>query len=408
MRTTKALALGVYVSVCGCMGVADGRPSDVGTDSDVLGDWDDGDPSPSDGAPSDTDLGDSDAGGDDGELPPEGSVPMFIASGNGGRRLVSCDDGLTWMDTCTTDDGELGTCRKDESDDGHAPWSATGLAYGNGVFLAMYNWFGADAPSAYVLRTRDGRHWELVFGGEGMNQGTYGNGISYGNGVFAIAAQRSGTHRSTNDGDDWVTTTFAGDDRPHRRVAMFIPYRGGRFIATGDAGRVTYSDDDAATWTDIDVTSCPYMDRIYAWGGGVLLAKNDAGLCASTDGGLTWSTRLDYHDDTEDYFGGGGVVWTGTDFLISRAYTNDVFRTVNGTSVMKVSVTGTFGGSNGWPALMALGDSGTLVGASADGGKFFRSTDHGASWTSVDGFAGTSLYGVVFGYGAASEDCPAP
>ncbi len=236
-----------------------------------------------------------------------------------------------------------------------------------------------------------------VFGSATSAKGTWGTGIAYGNNIFAVNAQRNGTHRTTDSGDSWTTKEFVNADLPHRRSMLFIPYQGGRFISFGDGGRFTFSNDGGVTWTD-STTSCPHLGS-FAWGVDTLIAKNNEGICSSRDGAKTWTI-------TTRFTGSGGIVWTGADFYISQAYTKTAHRSSDGIAWRNETIG--VGGDAGWPEVLSASDTGTLVGANGNGDSFFRSTDSGKSWSKVSAPTGTSITAVTFGHGAASPECPAP
>ncbi len=343
--------------------------------------------------------GASTAGGAGGT--PPGLVPMFIASGRGGRRMMSCDDGRTWQTDCQTDGAASGPCLVVNDENDHAAWASQGIAHdGAGRFLALYGWFGT-LPSAQVLRTDDGVHWDNVFGGPGKPQGTYGSQISFGNQVFVINAQRSGTHRTLDGGDTWSSKEFSQADRPHRRSMTFVPFGPGRFISYGDLGRATYSDDNGVTWVETTSTTCSHLGA-FAWGNGVLLASDGGGTCRSTDGGLVWTERSAPSTRSNP-------LWTGSEFFIWES--GKASRSPDGATWTSTTANGSFGrnpgvNGGGWPALIARSDGGKFVGIDELGDVFFTSDD-GNTWTRKNGPIGTTLTELIFGHGKPSAGCPA-
>src|SRR4029453_6107326 len=95
------------------------------------------------------------------------SVPIFVVTGGRFRRLISCDDGATWID------GGMDTS--------NAPDEATGvrgLGYGNGLFVAAA---GGGGATGRIFTSPEGVTWT-----ERVPTGTY-NGFSqvaYGNGYY--------------------------------------------------------------------------------------------------------------------------------------------------------------------------------------------------------------------------------
>jgi hypothetical protein len=327
-------------------------------------------------------------------------VPMFIAVGRGGRRVLSCDDGHTWQTQCETDGVASPGCLVVNDEGDHAPWASTGFVTdGQGTFMALFGWFG-NLPSAQVLRTRDGVRWTNVLGGPGKPQGTYGTDIAYGNKVFAINAQRSGTHRTLDGGNTWTTKEFSQADLPHRRSMVFVPYQTGRFVSYGDNGRLTHSNDNGATWIETTNNSCPYLGS-FVWGNGVLLSATNGGTCRSLDGGLTWASRVSPAVRSNP-------LWTGKEFFIWE--NGKIATSPDGVTWASVASVGNFDRSpgvngGGWPALIARSDSGKFVGIDELGDAFHWSDD-GLRWTRMNGPMGTTLTDLLFGYGESSARCP--
>lgn len=341
------------------------------------------------------------AGGQAGTAPPpapgDRTVPMFVAVGSGGRRLVSCDDGRTWIATCETEGFGSGVCKIDDTNGDHDEWSSQGIAYGEGWFVSNWGWFGRS-PSAHILRSADGRRWEHVFGKPGGPQGTYGTGIAYGRGAFVIAAQRSATHRSTDAGATWVSTKFGDYPDAHRRNTLFTTWGAGRFFSFGDNGRKTTSDDGGITWVN-GTMPCPYWHEL-AYHDGILVGSSSGGRCASSDGGVTWH-RTDQQQARND------VIWNGREFYIPQGHIGVAYRSVDGRSWTTTPITGARV-SNRSPERLARSPQGTMVGISADGQGFFRSTDGGTSWQIASGHPGNRIRGITWGLAAPSADCPAP
>ena len=97
------------------------------------------------GGPPGTGGSAGDAGGAGGDLidPPAGTVPMFVAQGQAGRTIISCDDGRTWV--ADRSDEAWGYCSDHDCD--HGPGAGHGITWG--------------APGA-LKRSRDGVTWESL------------------------------------------------------------------------------------------------------------------------------------------------------------------------------------------------------------------------------------------------------
>lgn len=298
-----------------------------------------------------------------------GEVPMFVAAGNRFRRLISCDDGMTWigdqMDTSSLDDESTGT---------------RGLGYGDGLFVAAT---GGGGKTARIFSSPDGLIWTLrvpISMYNGFSQVAYGNG-------FYVAGGGNVSIRSATGTDGWGELSSMGQGGILRHMA----FGGGKFVAVG-GGRLEQSA-DALTWAPPDSGTCAGEQVDVVFGNGHFLAANNNGVtCLSSDGGMTW---------TNGTVGGGirGLVWTGQDFL-ARGDTK-TYRSPDGAAWTSTATTGM------GPDLMAVSDKGTFAGVA--GNVFYRSTD-GLAWTKINVPAtSTSTFNrIVFGRGSRSSLCPGP
>src|SRR5690606_34582516 len=93
-----------------------------------------------------------------------GEVPMFVATGMGGRRVMSCDGGRTWI-------ADQAEAPEDEAD-AHRTYTPKGLAYGNGTFIFLTGW---GTPGT-VWVSHDGIDWDPRVLDEGFEVAEYGFG----------------------------------------------------------------------------------------------------------------------------------------------------------------------------------------------------------------------------------------
>jgi len=335
--------------------------------------------------------GGGEAGGTGGDPidPPAGTVPMFVAQGQAGRTIISCDDGRTWV--ADRSDEAWGYCSDHDCD--HGPGAGHGITWGDGWFFASFGW---GAPGA-LKRSRDGVTWQSVI------DGTQFGGVVFGDGRL-VAADRQGRY-SDDLGDTWRDFARVELDGWTVRSAGFVPYGGGRFIMYADNELVVST--DGSTWTK--PSSIPaackaggYQGRILYGNGTIVMTPNDAPVCYSTDGGETWSTSPD-----AGFLRSNGV-WTGSEFLAWSYGT--VYRSVDGrnwTSSDTVPKDIDFG-------VTAISDTGTIVGVSSgwqqdyDAQVFYRSED-GVHWEALpsrDYVGGHPIRVIAFGHGRPSTQCP--
>jgi hypothetical protein len=131
------------------------------------------------------------------------------------------------------------------------------VAYGNDRFVAVAY---ADGRA---ITSPDGLTWEL------QATGTTGTtkklaGIAYGNGVF-VAVGNSGHIRTTTDGVDW--TPQNADTTAHLNHVVHL---NDRFLATGDSGALL-SSPDGVTWTSHNTASSNRWQSA-AYGNGTYVA----------------------------------------------------------------------------------------------------------------------------------------
>ncbi|MDX2022831.1 MAG: hypothetical protein SF187_21540 [Deltaproteobacteria bacterium] len=317
------------------------------------------------------------------EIKPDGSNPtssnqdaqpvalqgdgVFVAVGHGGRRLSSCDDGATWSHEVKVND----------SDADHATWSGMGLAYGHGVFVALYGW---GVPTASLFRSEDGVAWQQTFG---VSQtGSTATSITFGDGAFLAVADRSKAHISNDLGMNWKTVQWGGDAPVLRRLV----YAKGKFIAFGDNGRVVVSSDRGATWKNLSLPQgcLGRFDTAVAAGNDFILGVGRGGGCRSDDGGTTWIPVTAPNIP-------GTMIWTGHDFYATGL--RESYRSPDGATwvTQKHSLE-----QNTWVSSVAVSDKGTFVGVDENGDRFFRSVD-GRVWKRVVASTGTIITALAFG-----------
>ena len=380
---------------------ADGATPDDDDDdddaSDTGGSSEGGADESSDGGVDDT--GDtSDDTTDTGVDPPDGLVPAFVAQGHMGRTMLSCDDGQTWIADTSLDD----TIRCFEGIDcDHHEGSATGVTYGDGLFVTTWGW----GTEGNIQISSDGVSWETVLTGPTFS------GTAFGNDVF-IAGARS-PFRADATATMWTDLGDSGLDEWTPRGIGFANVDGGRFIIGGGGGTgdVVVSATDGDDWFHPEgiVDACgSSISGITGGGTAIVIAtrnQDPIDLCVSTDGGVSFTTidlpepmntpaiwtgtELVGFSDSSRLTSDDGVDWTSTPFATPDARPGAVARSPDGTFV---------GQRNGW---MVWYEEQTL----------YRSTD-GLTWTELgpDAFTGGHpIRRIAHGRVEPTEDgCPAP
>ncbi len=311
-------------------------------------------------------------------------VPVFVAYGHGGRTMISCDDGVTWV---------ANTFEKAEDDDfTHDSTAARSLVWADGRFVLVMGWGG---PS--VVRTsEDGVTWTEVFGAE-YDQSIW---TAAAGGGAIVHGEGSRTWRSLDAGKTWSEGGELDPAASHLQLG-YGDHDGGRFVAAGDSVLHVSSDlgqtFTLATLPD-DAKGCLSQKRGPIYAAGIFLITSSSGaVCRSTDGGTTWSKSNIGYDDVGDPLYYDNAFWV---YRYAKA-----FRSVDGSQWDEVPSEGV----TRFDALAASETTGTLLALS--NGTLYRSenaTKFEKPPTSSYELGGASLQHLAFGWALPSSACPAP
>lgn len=303
------------------------------------------------------------------DLKPGGDQPVFaVCSKQGGRVLVSRDDGRTWnqefLATESLEDGGW-----------HGTFAVYGMAATNGVIGIFSGW---GTPGVYI-GSSDGVHWGH-FNSTPAQLGSVW-GAAAGNGVFLTSA------------DQWRgMTTIAppytavephslksvlDGGKTHHMIAGFGDYKGGRFIIIGDNHHVFYSDKAGQNWRRSEVPSVAGADGKgqdgIAFGNDLFVVSYPNGVVRSDDGGITWT----FHDAGIE---GKRLAWRGLSFVNGEFWLtgrNGAFARRSKDGVEWTDLPrGTPGGS------FVQSESGTIINVERQRYDIKRSED-GVRWESV-------------------------
>lgn len=334
-------------------------------------------------------------GTDDTGPPPVTGVPVFLAQGHYGRTTISCDDGKTWIQDRSQDDGVR--CFEENVDCDHNAYAGRGVAWGDGVFALTWGW----GQPGTLQRSSDASAFDIVM----TDTPTYA-GLAYGGGRFV--ANNSPTRISSDRGLTWQDGGELNIDINTRSID-YLPHGDGIFIVTGESGdeRAIVRSPDGVTWTPASKRppECGSYARGMAYGGGtIVLASGNGGACSSQDGGDTWQ-----HTPVTDAFS-SPPVWTGQEFYIYNGAT--LWRSADGAAWASESLT---------PDTVDIGalarsPDGTMVAASGgwmswyDQQHFYRSSD-GKTWKTLPpgSFVGSHPINFIsYGTVDPGAGCPAP
>ena len=180
----------------------------------------------------------------------------FVAIGSNGKGTIRTTDGVTW-------DGPYGPdCNTNASKGSNIRLGWSGLAYGNGTFVAV----ATNSPYvnyAYgptTMRSTDvGITWTCIKSADDSNSWS---SVTYGSGMFvavALGYKQKLTMRSTDDGLTWkgfyaadANSGNSGSTNTSRWWS--VAYGNGMFAAVGERG-------DGVSWAGPRIMS--HVDMFY-------------------------------------------------------------------------------------------------------------------------------------------------
>lgn len=177
------------------------------------------------------------------------------------------------------------------------------VAYGNGIFVAVGT--GTDK----IKTSTDGITWVSVV----SNFVTDINTVAYGNGLW-VAGGVSGAICSSTDGTNWVTRTsnFPGSGTPITGDINSIAYGNGLWIATGYGGNFSTSTDGISWTTRNNISGSIYEAiNIIAYNNGLWVAAGDTkGVYTSVNGLTSWRKVIVPHLTSSIYtIAYGNGIW---------------------------------------------------------------------------------------------------
>ncbi len=306
--------------------------------------------------------------------PPAPTITMksiFIGSGHVGRTVMSCDDGLSWIN----DRSDVGAITGD-----HSASASRGIDAGNGYIYANYGW----GYNGSVRRSQDGINWTVI------HDGTWGGGIAYGKDYLFHGAEGGKWYTSNNNGTSWVQLISAdiGNINNQFDYPSFTRLND-KIFASGRNQKLGISYDQGRTWKLITAGLLGNTEkRTFAEGNGVIVSFsydsiiNEGNVSRSTDNGQTWTGFMLGGSWTQ-------IVFNGTQFVgWSRGQTWKSSDGLTWTST-PTKIDG-INAPSWWTATTQYNPkTGTYVsilnawGNEYDKQKAYRSKD-GISWTTLD------------------------
>lgn len=210
--------------------------------------------------------------------------------------------------------------------------------------------------------------------------------ISATTGQYQFAGTSSGgagiLYRSSDYGETWAASGAASDYAPWNHVAVSAD--GSTVLAVGDANKCALSTDHGSTWSLI------HPDAAYS---------EYVGCAASANGSVLACTQYGYKVFTST---DRGTTWAETNiYSVIESQATHVCMSADGTKMYVASLNGKLakstntGGAFSLMTIAALGNTaqtyagiacdptGQYVWVAISGGRMFRSSDYGTSWSEV-------------------------
>ena len=196
------------------------------------------------------------------------NVGTYVAIGRQSAATAYSIDGVNWT-SASFGSGE--------------EWDWCGVAYGNGVFVAI-----AESDSSSTRRARS------TDGGATWSVGSVSSGavaIAYGLGRFVIVEGNfSNSVASSTDGVTWTVTTLPANVDSTENNWRDIAFGNGRFVAIADNNAQTAYSINGTSWTAGQLPVNADWRKI-AYGNGVFFALADGEIGASSQDGINWTQR---------------------------------------------------------------------------------------------------------------------
>lgn len=130
-------------------------------------------------------------------------------------------------------------------------------------------------------------------------------GVAYGNGVF-VAVGNDGYTAYSSDGSTWSTPTQVGTNAWYS-----ITFANNKFVAVGNNGYTTTTTDGITWTTPVQVSGLSSRLQSVRYGNGIFLAVGGDGKATTSTDGVTWTTPVAFGISQ-----GNAIFFNGNDFII--------------------------------------------------------------------------------------------
>jgi hypothetical protein len=210
---------------------------------------------------------------------------MLLAISSPGNVVVTSTDGVTWTLRTTNLPATAGYT-----------W---GVAYGNGLFVAVRN-------DGSCYSSPDGLTWTAR--GQLASYTTYGP-VTFGGGRFIVVVTTAGAYCTSTDGMNWSAVTTLPTSLSTAGTATAISWGAGQWVIVSSAVAYAWYSSDGAAWTQV-ATPAPAL--AVAYGAGQFLAATAGSTVSLTSpDGVTWMTRTGYQTAGYTQLVCAAGVWVG-------------------------------------------------------------------------------------------------
>ncbi len=216
-------------------------------------------------------------------LPTVAMKTIFMASGHGARTVMSCDDGLTWIN----DRQDVGALDND-----HSTTASRGIDSEGGYFFANFGW----GYNGTLRRSRDGVNWDVV------HDGSWGGGIAVGKSLILHVTEGQNWYTSSSVGASWTRLVNSNINSVNTLISYpAVVKLNNKIFVTGRNTALGISYDEGNTWAVIpNAYTANAEGRSFAEGNGIIISQSflratattsaAASVIRSIDNGKTWAT----------------------------------------------------------------------------------------------------------------------
>ncbi len=156
-----------------------------------------------------------------------------------------------------------------------------GLAYGNGKWVAVDDRFFTEDRLAFYTSSSNGASWQQVLTNFAYQQPT---GVAFGNGVF-VAVGYGGLVVTSPDGATWTRQSFNSSSD---LGVVNVVFANNLFLAVTNTGAV-FKSSDGVSWSKMHVSAGALWAGTY--GSGMYVVVGDGAAVYSSPDATTWTQR---------------------------------------------------------------------------------------------------------------------